>query len=261
MKTLTLISRYLKYLLKAKGKHSAQSPFLYQFITKILEKKSKDNNCIKVEELRKDLCKSHEVIKIIDFGAGSHVNKSSTRRVKDVAKNSAKNSKFGNLLYRIIQFYKPKNILELGTSLGISTLYLSLANKESNVFTFEGCPETTKFALANFQNLNTRNISVILGDFKKTLAINLEKIETLDFVFVDGNHQKEATIKYFELCLKYANNNTIFVFDDIHWSRGMEQAWDYIKAHQETKLSIDLFYLGIVFIKSELSKENYTIRF
>ena len=261
MKTLKLISRYLKYLLQAKGKHSAQSPFLYQFITKILEKKSKDNNCIKVEEFRKELCKSNEVIKITDFGAGSHVNKSSIRRVKDVAKNSAKNSKFGNLLYRIIQFYKPKNILELGTSLGISTLYLSLANKESNVFTFEGCPETTKFALANFQNFNSRNVSLILGDFKRTLEVNLEKIETLDFVFIDGNHQKEATIKYFELCLKYANNNTIFVFDDIHWSIGMEQAWDFIKAHKETKLSIDLFYLGIVFIKSELSKENYTIRY
>ena len=79
--------------------------------------------------------------------------------------------------------------------------------------------------------------------------------------FIDGNHQKKPTINYFEEILKYANNNTIFIFDDIHWSQGMESAWEYIKAHEKTTLTIDLFFLGIVFIKSELSKENFIIRF
>jgi len=61
--------------------------------------------------------------------------------------------------------------------------------------------------------------------------------------------------------LKYANNNTIFIFDDIHWSDGMENAWKYIKANTRTTLTIDLFFVGIVFVKSELSKEDFTIRF
>ena len=261
MKTLIFISKYIKYFFKSRSIHSAQSPFLYEFITNILHKKSVDEKCKKIETLRKELCKSEDIIKITDFGAGSHINCSKTRRIKDIAKNSAKNSKFGKVLYRIIKYYKPKNILELGTSLGISTLYLALAEEKSNIYTFEGCPETSRIARGNFDKMKLNNTSIILGDFKLTLDKELEKINDLDFCFIDGNHQKNATITYFELCLKYSNNNTIFVFDDIHWSDGMEEAWNYITSHHKTTLTIDLFYVGIVFIKSELSKEKYIIRY
>ena len=261
MKALQLIFRYIKYFFTAKSKHSAQAPFLYELITKVIDKRTDDSNCQSIETLRKELCKSEREIQITDFGAGSTINNSKTRKVKDVAKNSAKNAKFGKLLYRIIQFYKPKNILELGTSLGISTSYLAKANSNSQVFTFEGCPETAKIAQENFDKQNIKNTSITLGDFNITLADKLKKIETVDLTFIDGNHQEKPTIAYFEECLKYANNNTIFIFDDIHWSEGMENAWNYIKAHPKTTLTIDLFFVGIVFVKSELSKEDFTIRF
>jgi predicted O-methyltransferase YrrM len=261
MKALLFIARYVRYLLTAKNKHSAQAPFLYEFITKVLNKNADDANCKRIEQLRKELCQSDQIIKITDFGAGSHINDSKTRKVKDIAKNSAKNSKFGKLLYRIIQYYNPKNILELGTSLGISTLYLAKAYETSKVYTFEGCLETAKIAQQNFDKIDARNINVTLGDFQNTLQKKLKEINTVDLAFIDGNHQEKPTIAYFEKCLKYANNNTIFIFDDIHWSKGMENAWSYIKSHQKAILTIDLFYIGIVFIKSELSKENYTIRF
>ena len=261
MKALLFISRYIKYFFTAKNKHSAQAPFLYEFITKILNGNSNDINCERIEQLRKELCKSEHTIKITDFGAGSHINDSKIRRVNDIAKNSAKNAKFGKLLYRIIQYYKTKNILELGTSLGISTLYLAKAEESSQVYTFEGCPETAKIAQQNFNKMNAGNINITLGDFQNTLQKKLEEIITIDLAFIDGNHQEKPTIAYFEKCLKYANNNTIFIFDDIHWSKGMENAWNFIKSHQKTTLTVDLFYIGIVFIKSELSKENHTIRF
>ena len=261
MKALLFIVRYVKYFFIARNKHSAHSPFLYEFITNVLNKTSNDINCKKIEQLRKKLCQSEKTIGITDFGAGSHVNKSRTRKVKDIAKNSAKNSKFGKLLYRITQFYNPKNILELGTSLGISTLYLAKGKQDSKVYTFEGCEETAKIAQENFEEMGVKNINITLGDFQNTLQGKLKEIASVDLVFIDGNHQKKPTIKYFEECLKYANNNTIFVFDDIHWSKGMEDAWKHIKLHQRTSLTIDLFYIGIVYIRSELSKENYTIRF
>lgn len=261
MNNLLFISRYIKYIFVSKNKHSAQSPFLYEFITQVLNRNSDDESCKIIEKLRKDLCKSDQIIKITDFGAGSHVNNSKTRKIKDIAKNSAKNSKFGKLLYRIIQFYKPKNILELGTSLGISTLYLSKAIKLSNVYTFEGCLETSKIAQQNFNKMDAVNTNIIIGDFQNTLQKKLKEIKSIDLAFIDGNHQKDPTILYFEECLKYAKNDTIFIFDDIHWSKGMENAWNYIKSHKKTTLTIDLFYLGVVFVKSELSKENYIIRF
>jgi len=261
MKVILFIARYIKYLFTAKSKYDAHGPFLYQFITKVLNKKTQDTDCTKIERLRGKLCKSEIIIEITDFGAGSHINDSRKRKVKDIANNSAKNSKFGKLLYRIVQFYKPNNILELGTSLGISTLYLAQARTKSNIYTFEGCPETIKIAKQNFDALEVENIETILGDFQNTLQSKLEHIKTIDLAFIDGNHQEQATIKYFEKCLIYSNNNTILIFDDIHWSKGMENAWNYIKTHKKTTLTIDLFYIGIVFIKSELSKENYIIRF
>ena len=261
MKALQLILRYIKYVFTAKGKHTAQAPFLYEFITEVLSESTDDENCNSIETIRKKLCQSKKKIQITDFGAGSTINNSKIRKIKDIAKNSAKNAKFGKLLYRIIQFYKPKNIIELGTSLGISTSYLAKADTKANVFTFEGCPATATIAQANFDKQNIKNISVILGDFNLTLANKLKEILTIDLAFIDGNHQKKPTIDYFKQCLKYANNNTIFIFDDIHWSQGMENAWDYIKKHKKTTLTIDLFFIGIVFFKSELSKENFIIRF
>ena len=261
MKSLQLIFRYITYLFRSKNKHAAQAPFLYELITEVIDKKTDDQTCRNIEALRKELCKQKRTIKITDFGAGSSINDSKNRKVKDIAMNSAKNEKFGKLLYRIIRFYKPKNIIELGTSLGISTSYLAKGNENAHVFTFEGCPETAKIAQENFEKQSIKNTSITLGDFDITLKEKLKEIKTIDFAFIDGNHQEKPTIAYFEKCLKYSNNDTIFVFDDIHWSDGMENAWKHIKAHTSTTLTIDLFYVGIVFVKSELSKEHFTIRF
>ena len=261
MKSILFITRYLKYIFTAKSKYSAQSPFLYEFITNVLNNNYHDANCKRIEQLRKKLCKSDQNIKITDFGAGSHINGSKNRKVKDVAKNSAKNSKFGKLLYRIIQYYKPKNIIELGTSLGISTLYLAKARENTKVYTFEGCLETAKIAENNFSKMQAKNIKLTLGEFQNTLQKKLEEICSIDLAFIDGNHQEHPTIFYFEECLKYSNNNTILIFDDIYWSKGMKNAWNHIKSHQKVTLTVDLFYIGLVFIKSELSKENYVIRF
>ena len=237
------------------------APFLYHFLTKVLNAKKENENCKKIEALRKELCNSEQIIQITDFGAGSNINNSKKRRVKDVARNSAKNEKFGQLLYRICRNFKPKNIIELGTSLGVSTCYLAKANPSAQVFTFEGCSETAAIAKKNFNNLNLENIDITIGDFKETLTQKLEEIKNVDLAFVDGNHQEKPTIAYFEEILKFSSNESIFIFDDIHWSCGMENAWNYIKSHQRTTLSIDLFFVGIVFVKTELSKEHFTIRF
>ena len=261
MKRLQHICSYLRYLFNAKSKHYAQAPFLYSFITKVLHSKIKNKDLKDISRLRKILSESEKFITTTDFGAGSNINNSKKRKVKDIAKNSAKNLKFGSLLYRICSFYRPKNIIELGTSLGISTCYLAKADPDSKVFTFEGCKETASLARKNFYKLELENINVTIGDFNDTLSSKLEYINHIDLAFIDGNHKEKPTISYFEKILEYSGNDTIFIFDDIHWSKGMEKAWDYIKAHHKTTLTIDLFFIGIVFLKSELSKEDFVLRF
>ena len=261
MKTIKLILKYVRYILIAKSKHAAQSPFLYELVTQVIKKKENSKILSNIKSLRKELNKCEKEIQITDFGAGSTINNSRKRRIKDIAMNSAKDAKFGELLFRIVKHYKPKTIIELGTSLGISTSYLSLASSKSKVFTFEGCKETAAIAKENFEKQKITNTSIILGDFNITLAEKLKVLKNIDLAFIDGNHTQDATIAYFEKCLEYANNETIFIFDDIYWSNGMENAWEYIKKHKQTRLTINLFFVGIVFIKSELSKEDYTIRF
>ena len=259
MKLLKLAIRYLKYLFTSQNNSSLHSPHVYEFVTNIVYQKTKNNSVREIKKLRSLLYNRNEYIFITDFGAGSTINKSKKRKIKDIAKNSSKNSKYGELLYRIVEFYKPKKILELGTSFGISTCYLAKGNSNSQLQTFEGCPSTAKIAQQNFKQLEIKNTDIIVGDFKNTLAKNINT--DIDLAFVDGNHNKQSTIEYFEIILKKSNNKTILVFDDIHWSSEMEQAWKHIKESKKTTVTIDLFFIGIVFLDKKLSKEDYIIRF
>ena len=261
MKKLQFIIRYLKYFLKSKNEYLIHSPFVFDFLTKVIYQKTPASISNHIENLRKNLQKNNNYIEVTDYGAGSNINNKRKRKIKDIAKNSAKNIKYGQLLFRVIDHFKPKYIYELGTSFGISTLYLNKGNPDAEIKTFEGCHESAKIANKNFEYFNANNINLIVGDFKNTFEKNIVKNQNIDFVFIDGNHQEKATINYFEIISKYTNNKSIVIFDDIHWSNGMENAWNYIKKSKKTSLTIDLFFVGIAFFDPKLSKENYIIRF
>ena len=261
MKLLAFLIRYILFYYKAIYSDITNSYEINTFIKKLKTTDLQNNtDCIKIEDLRTQLLNSEKEIQINDFGAGSNINIASKRKIKDITRNSAKNQKFGELLYQIVKLYQPQIILELGTSLGISTCYLATGNKKSKVITLEGCENTAGIAKNNFRRLNQKNITLILGDFKNTLQEELSKLKSIDLAFIDGNHQEKPTIEYFEKILKYSHEKTIFIFDDIHWSKGMEKAWKYIIQNQKVSLSIDLFFVGIVFIDQELQKSNSFMR-
>ena len=261
MEKIKIIIRYIKYLLKSKNHHAIHSPFVFDLVTNIIYKKTSTNKTTEIESLRMSLCENNKLISVKDFGAGSNINKNKERKIKDIAKNSSKNKKFGELLYRIVKYFKPTEIFELGTSFGISTLYLSKANSNSNITTFEGCKESAKIAIENFKKLDCTNIDTIVGEFGETFSKKLAEKSNVNMVFIDGNHSEDATIRYFEESIKYSDQKTILIFDDIHWSSGMEKAWDYIKKSQKTRVTVDLFFVGLVFLDQKLSKENFIIRF
>jgi len=261
MSKLKVATNYLKHQWNANNRHGIHSPFVYDFLDSILYKDVLNDELKELAQLKKKLLKDTRTIQITDLGAGSTINANNSRLVKDVAKNSSKHPKYGRLFYRMVQHFKPQNIIELGTSLGLSTIYFSIANPHHTIYTLEGCPETLKVALGNFNALNLQNIATVLGDFKDTLPPILEQVKTADMVFFDGNHQEEATLNYFEKCLPYKTDKSIFIFDDIHWSEGMTNAWNKIKGHPETVVTLDLFFLGIVFFDSSLTKQDFKIKF
>ena len=260
---MRFVLKYIKYKLFAKHRngYGIHSPFLYDLIRNVLSKNTNYYALDDIAELRYELLDCNETINVKDFGAGSKVMKSNVRKIKDIVKNSAISEKYGEMLFRLIEKFKPQTILELGTSLGMGTLYLAKPNSRAKVYTIEGCLETAKKAFDNFKEIEAQNIKQIEGNINDKLPEFLNDIENLDFVYFDGNHQKEATLNYFKQCLQKAHNNTIFYFDDIHWSKGMEEAWEKIKAHKDITLTVDLFFSGIVFFKKGLSKQDFVIRF
>ena len=255
------IKSYISFLNNSTNQHGVHSPFVYDLVTNCFYGKKKELNeeFNQIQSYRQALLQNKKTIKITDFGAGSRVFKSNIRKVSAITKNAGISNKRAKLLIKLVQNFQPSSILEIGTSLGIGTACLSLGNSDSKITTLEGCTETAKIAKNYFKKFNLDNIKVEIGDFKDTLPKELHN-KKYDLIYFDGNHQKEATINYFEQCLKSSHNDSIFIFDDIHWSKGMEKAWNYIKNHTKVTVSIDTYQWGFVFFRKEQPKEHFTIR-
>ncbi len=259
-----LAKKYLHYYFSASnGKgHGVHSPFIFDFIKHIKNDK-KIYDCYRpIEQLREQLLRNNTEITVTDFGAGSSIIKSNKRMVKKMAASSLKPKKFAQLLFRMVRYYQPNNIVELGTSFGITTSYLASGNPEGNMYTCEGSPTIAGMAQQHFDLLHLHNVHLKEGDFSETLPSLLAEIQTVDLAFIDGNHRKEPTLQYFRELLSFSRASTILIFDDIHWSSEMESAWQEIKDYPSVTQSIDLFFIGIVFFKSSfLAKQHFVVKF
>ncbi|WP_299064773.1 class I SAM-dependent methyltransferase [uncultured Polaribacter sp.] len=254
-----LIKEYLNFKLKSSNEHGVHSPFVYNLVTKCFYKKT---NIILWESFKKrkqQLLDNKTIIKVTDFGNGSKIFKTNNRQVSKIAKIAGISSRKAKLLIRLVSYFKTNNILEIGTSLGLSTLAIKTANKNAKITTLEGCLETSKVAKDLFNKNNFKNIDLITGNFKETLPKSIIN-KQFDFIYFDGNHNKKATLNYFETCLPTINNNAVWVFDDIYWSHEMKEAWLEIKKHPKVTVTVDVFYWGIVFFRKEQAKEHFKIR-
>lgn len=251
------IISYIRFLFSSTNQHGVHSPFIYDLVTKCFYDTSKKENYLRLNIYKTALLKSNISIEVTDLGEGSKTFNTNSRSVKRIAKTSASLDKNMRLMYRFINYFNPKEILELGTSLGVATYAMALGNTEANITTIEGCPNTSKFA---HNQLKTKafNINFLNGHFKS--IIPSLKQNKYDLIFFDGHHNKKATIDYFELLLPKATNDSIFIFDDIYWSKGMTEAWEYIKAHPDVQITVDIYFWGIVFFRKEQAKQHFKIR-
>lgn len=261
---LQLAKKYIRYICtSANGKgHGMHSPFVFDFILHVLNNKKDYETPSEISRLRGKLLRDRRWLEVVDLGAGSRLMKSRQRMVKDIARTSTKPRKYGAFFYRLVRHYKPATIIEMGTSLGVTTCYMAAAHPEANVVTIEGSQAIAAVAGENFRNLQLTNIEQHTGNFDSVLPDVLKKIMTVDLCYVDGNHLYSPTISYFHHLVEMVNEDSILVFDDIHWSAEMEQAWSEIKDHPSVKYTIDLFFLGVVFFKSEFKvKQHFVVRF
>jgi predicted O-methyltransferase YrrM len=261
MLNLRFAKDYLLHRLRGKSRHGLHSPFVYRLVDEIIYDFSVKKVYDQIENIRVELFSDNKMITVTDLGAGSLVNNNRQKKVSDIAHNALKPPKLAQLLYRLVDDLKPRNMIELGTCLGITSLYLKNAAPDAQLFTLEGCPETAGIAASVFKKANIDDIKQITGNFDDTLPGVINGLDQLDFVFVDGNHQKDATLNYFEWCLPKVHENTLLIFDDIYWSEGMKEAWNIIKSHPQVTVTVDLFWIGLVYFKRGQVKEDFLIRF
>ncbi len=264
------IKSYLNFLWNSKNQHGVHSPFVYNLVTKCFYDTTKHTEYSILKEYRNSLLANKNTIEVTDFGAGSRVFKSTTRAIYQIAKTAGISSKRAKLLFRIVNYLQPESILEIGTSLGLATSALSLGleaktniaklNKDAKIITLEGCLNTMAIAKNQCQLQNLNNIDFINTEFSSYFITQHPTPNTQDLIYFDGNHSKKATLEYFELLLPTITNDSIWIFDDIHWSKDMEEAWKIIQNHPKVTVTIDTFQWGIVFFRNEQKKEHFVIR-
>lgn len=259
-----ILLKYLQYYVTAgNGKgHGIHSPFVYELISKVGRQQPLTKALLLVEQLRKRLLTDNRKIEVEDYGAGSSMGNQREKLVGDIAKYALKSPKYAGLIFRLVQYFKPTQILELGTSFGITTAYMAIANNAAKIDTIEGAPAIASMAEQHFQSLGLSNINTINSTFEKALPILRQKGIRPDFVFIDGHHAYEATLRYFDFVADWINASAVIVLDDIHWSGEMEKAWAAIQNHPKVTLTIDLFFVGLVFMRKEqLVVQHFKLRY
>jgi len=255
--------KYLSYLIFSghrKG-YGIHSPFVFDLVSRIMRNKIDQDIVLKIENIRKNNISDDRIISVQDLGGGSSRMKGSIRRVSDIAAYSAVPRKYGRLLSNMASEFGKPDIIELGTSLGISTLYLATACPESTVYTIEGCPSTAEIAYENFQKAGIHNINLICGPFDDIIPELCRKSVKPGLVFIDGNHRAEPTLKYFEQMVDISDRNTVIIIDDIHSSYEMEEAWTLIKKNEKVTLTLDIYRMGLVFLREGMNRYNYVIKY
>ena len=254
---LTKALQYLRFVFKGVTKYNIHSPFVHSFIQNIIDDKQQYYNYLPIEQLREVLLNQKQKLELKDFGAGSNFHQSKEVSLSKLAKYVQSSKHKGQLLFRISNYFQPDKILELGTSLGLSTAYLAVANKKTKVVTVEADSNVASIAKNNFARLKLSNVKVIVNQFENVLE-DLSK-DFFELVFFDGNHTKAATLKYFNWAKKNTSDTSIFIFDDIYWSKEMNEAWNIICDDSKVSLSIDLFSIGIVFFIPKNQKEHFKL--
>ena len=255
------IKQFINHFFIAKRNgHGIHSPFAYKLCEEVFYNKDSFYDFTLLNAIRTSLLTNETELEIEDFGAGSKAFKNTKRKIKNIALKGISTKEQSELLYKLMNFLNCRNVLELGTSLGLNTLYMAKVNKENSIISIEGSKQLFEFAGDLAKKNKIINIQFIHSVFKDALPKTLATVPQLDLLYVDGNHTYAATLDYFSQALEKKHKDSVFIFDDIYWSEEMTKAWEEIKKHPDVTLCIDTFYFGMVFFKEEM-KEKVDLRF
>lgn len=256
-------TRYLKYLLLSRHRngHGIHSPFVYDLITRVFGNKIDPAIVCTIETIREKMISDQRSIIMNDLGTGSEKLKTNLRKVSQIARNAPVPEKYGILLSKLAAEFGAPLIIEFGTSLGISTMYMASACHGAKVKTIEGSPSVAEIAVENFSEAGISNVEVITGSFEEVLPGIINDNIKPGLVFIDGNHRKEPVFRYFTQIAKFAGRKTVIIIDDINYSKEMEEAWEEIKKSDKVTVTVDIHRMGIVFFREGIAHNDYIIRY
>ncbi len=257
------IAEFFRFYRDAVTKYQLHSPFVFELACAVVEDERWYYAFRDVEEIRQKMLQSDVVLNVEDFGSFNRSNTNEEgsvqkRSVRSITRRAGSSAGQGQMLFRLATHLQPRSMLELGTSVGIGAMYLASAVQEARYVSLEGSAEIAHVARMNLDWLGLlKNTEVREGPFEMTLAGAQKDLQHLDLVFFDGNHRLEPTLRYFEECLPFAHEKTVFVFDDMHWSEEMAEVWERIKDHSRVTLTLDFFELSLAFIDPDFREKQH----
>ena len=292
------VSSWLKHQLTARntGGHGVHSPYLFEWVRMVMSDKNTYYVWDEIEEIRQEMLKDTRELEFVDYGSGgplptspSKGRSANMRRVCDIAKGSLARRKEAQLLARLVGWLgrplltspsmggigdeasedrKGLTIVELGTSLGVTTAYLAAMDSRNKVVTYEGCPAVAEVARANWEKLGLSNIACVVGEITvdslqltvDSLQLAVDRLSGIDVAFIDANHTCEATLTYFNALASRVHEKSVVVVDDIHYNEDMEKAWKAICADERVTTTMDLYRMGLVFFDKHYWRKHYKMR-
>ncbi len=248
------IQQFLRFYWRAVTKYQLHSPVVFDLAQALVHDRRWYYAFSDIEAIRRQMLRNDAMLQFTDFGAGEA---SGTVPLRRVARRSASSPQQGRRLFRLAHWVQPKSMLELGTSIGIGTMYLASAAREARFITLEGAADCAAVAQSNLASLGLPHVEVRSGEFGTTLATALADSSPVDLVYLDGNHRRAATLGYFEQCLAAAHARTVFVFDDVYWSAEMTLAWTEIQNHPRVTTTVDFFDLSLAFINPDFRERQH----
>lgn len=259
---ISIALKYINYKMSSLTEHDLHSPFLFNFYNELIKNTYPYFDFIELNNSRKNLLCNNIELEINDFGAGSKKLASKKRKIKDIASSGIAQKKQAEFMYRLLNKFNPKTVIELGTSIGLTTMYMAKAIPKSTIYTIEGCKNIHEFTNKTFKQIGLKNIVSVNGTFDDELPKLLKEINSIDFLYIDGFHTYDATMHYFNMALNKVNSSSIIMFDDINWSAGMQKAWTEICANPKVILSLDFFKFGLIMFREEhKTKEHLVLKF